>query len=59
MLRSATARRRGLALALGGGLVALNVHVLVNTISIYFALATQCTALMLALAHGDLDAPEA
>jgi len=59
VLRTATARRRGLALALGGGLVALNVHVLVNTISIYFPLAIQGAALVLALAQGDLDAPEA
>jgi O-antigen ligase len=58
-LRAAPARRRALALALGGGLVALNVHVLVNTISIYFALALQGAALMLALAQGDLDASEA
>jgi hypothetical protein len=59
VLRAAPARRRALALALGGGLVALNVHVLVNTISIYFALATQGAALVLALAQGGLDAPEA
>jgi hypothetical protein len=57
-LRTAGPRRRGLALALTGGLVALNVHVLVNTISIYFPLATQGAALVLALAQGDLDAPE-
>ena len=58
VLRTAGPRRRGLALALTGGLVALNVHVLVNTISIYFPLATQGAALVLALAQGDLDAPE-
>ena len=39
VLRGADPRRRALVFALAGGLVALNVHVLVNTISIYFALA--------------------
>ena len=57
VLRSADPRRRALVYALAGGLVALNVHVLVNTISIYFALATQGAALALALAQRDLDAP--
>jgi O-antigen ligase len=59
VLRSAGSRRRALVYALAGGLVALNVHVLVNTISIYFALATQGAALALALAQRDLDAPAA
>jgi O-antigen ligase len=58
-LRSADPRRRALVYAVAGGLVALNVHVLVNTISIYFALATQGLALTLALAQRDLDAPAA
>jgi O-antigen ligase len=57
VLRSADPRRRALVYALAGGLVALQVHVLVNTISIYFALATQGAALALALAQRDLDAP--
>lgn len=56
-LQAATPRRRALVYALAGGLVALNVHVLVNTISIYFALATQGAALALALAQRDVDAP--
>jgi O-antigen ligase len=59
VLRSADPRRRALVYALAGGLVALNIHVLVNTISIYFALATQGAALALALAQRDLDAPAA
>jgi O-antigen ligase len=59
VLRAADPRRRALVYALAGGLVALNVHVLVNTISIYFALATQGAALALALAQLDLDAPAA
>jgi O-antigen ligase len=59
VLRSADPRRRALVYAVAGGLVALNVHVLVNTISIYFALATQGAALALALAQRDLDAPAA
>jgi hypothetical protein len=59
VLRSADARRRALVCALAAGIVALNVHVLVNTISIYFALATQGAALALALAQWDLDAPAA
>ena len=45
-----------LACAVAAGLVALNVHVLVNTISIYFPLATEGLALALALAQRDLDA---
>jgi O-antigen ligase len=57
VLRSADPRRRALVYALAGGLVALQVHVLVNTISIYFAFATQGAALALALAQHDLDAP--
>jgi len=56
-LRAAPARRRALVYALAAGLVALNVHVLVNTISIYFALGTQGAALALALAQRDIDAP--
>lgn len=59
VLRSADPRRRALVFVVAGGLVALNVHVLVNTISIYFALATQGVALALALAQRDLDAPAA
>jgi hypothetical protein len=59
VLRSADPRRRALVYAVAGGLVALNVHVLVNTISIYFALSTQGVALALALAQRDLDAPAA
>ena len=59
VLRSAGVRRRALVCALAAGIVALNVHVLVNTISIYFALATQGAALALALAQWDLDAPAA
>jgi len=59
VLRGADPRRRALVYALVGGLIALNVHVLVNTISIYFALATQGAALALALAQRDLDAPAA
>jgi O-antigen ligase len=59
VLRTADPRRRALVYALAGGLVALNVHVLVNTISIYFALATQGAALALALAQRDIDAPAA
>jgi hypothetical protein len=59
VLRSADPRRRALVYALAGGLVALQVHVLLNTISIYFALATQGAALALALAQRDLDAPAA
>jgi O-antigen ligase len=59
VLRTADPRRRALVYAVAGGLVALNVHVMVNTISIYFALATQGAALALALAQRDLDAPTA
>jgi len=59
VLQGADPRRRVLVYALAGGLVALNVHVLVNTISIYFALATQGAALALALSQRDLDAPAA
>jgi O-antigen ligase len=59
VLRTAGPRRRALVYALAAGLVALNVHVLVNTISIYFALGTQGAALALALAQRDLDAPAA
>jgi O-antigen ligase len=59
VLRTADPRRRALVYALAGGLVALNIHVLVNTISIYFALATQGAALALALAQRDIDAPAA
>ncbi len=59
VLRTADPRRRALVYALAAGLVALNVHVLVNTISIYFALGTQGAALALALAQRDLDAPAA
>jgi len=59
VLRAADPRRRALVYALVAGIVALNVHVLVNTISIYFTLATQGAALALALAQWDLDAPAA
>ncbi len=58
-LQAAGARRRALVFASAAGLVALNVHVLANTISIYFALAPQGAALVLALAQRDLDAPAA
>lgn len=58
-LRTAPARRRAIALALGAGLLALDVHVLVNTISIFFPLTTQGLALTLALAQRGLDAAEA
>lgn len=58
-LRSSGVRRRAMVYAFAGGLVALQVHVLVNTISIYFAIATQGAALALALAQRDLDAPAA
>ncbi len=56
-LRTATPRQRTLVYAFAAGLVALNVHVLINTISIYFVLATQGAALALALAQWDLDEP--
>lgn len=59
VLRGAGLRRRALVYALAAGLVALNVHVLVNTIAIYFALGTQGAALALALAQRDFDAPAA
>jgi hypothetical protein len=58
-LRGAGIRRRALTIAFAGGLVALSVHVLINTISIYFVLSTQGAALLLALAQRDLDAPAA
>ena len=58
-LRTAGRPQRILALALAAGLVALNVHVLVNTISIYFPLATQGAALVLAFAQRGIDAPSA
>jgi hypothetical protein len=58
-LRGAKSRRITLACAFAAGLVALNVHVLLNTISLYFPLATQGVALMLALAQRDLDATAA
>ena len=56
-LRAADPRRRALVYAFAAGLVALNVHVLINTISIYFALALQGAPLALVLAMRDLDAP--
>jgi O-antigen ligase len=59
VLRGADPRRRALVYALAAGLVALNVHVLVNTIGIYFALGTQGAALALALAQRDFDATAA
>jgi hypothetical protein len=55
-LRGASLPQRALALAFAGGLVALSVHVLINTISIYFVLSLQGAALLLALAQRDLDA---
>jgi hypothetical protein len=58
-LATAERRRRLLVYAVLGGLVALNVHVLVNTISIYFALALQGAPLALALAERDIDAAAA
>lgn len=54
-LRTAPARRRAVALAVGAGLLALNLHVLLNTISLYFALSAQTLALILALARVDLE----
>jgi hypothetical protein len=54
-LRGASPARRTLALALSAGLVALSVHVLLNTISLYFALAAQTLALALAAAGSDLE----
>jgi hypothetical protein len=57
--RAAGPRRRALVYAAAAGLVALNVHVLANTISIYFALAPQGAALVLALAQRELDATPA
>ena len=59
VLRGAARRRVVLTCAFGAGLVALNIHVLVNTISIYFPLATEGLALTLALAQRDLDATAA
>lgn len=58
-LRGAGIGRRALTIAFAGGLVALSVHVLINTISIYFVLSTQGAALLLALAQRDLDASAA
>jgi O-antigen ligase len=55
-LRDAPERRRNLAYAFCAGLFALNVHVLVNTISLYFVFLTQGVALALALAQRGLDA---
>lgn len=52
-------QRRTLVYALAAGLVALNVHVLVNTISIYFPLGIQGVALAWALARFDVDAAAA
>ena len=59
VLRGADPRRRALVYALAGGLVALNVHVLVNTISIYFALALQGSGVGARARATDLDAPAA
>ena len=58
-LRGAGIGRRALTIAFAGGLVALSVHVLINTISIYFVLSTQGAALLLALAQRDIDATAA
>jgi len=55
-LHAAGRRRRAFVYAAAAGLAALNVHVLANTISIYFALAPQGAALALALARREPDA---
>ena len=54
-LRTATPRRRATALAVGAGVLALNVDVLINTISLYFALSAMALALAVVLARTDLD----
>lgn len=58
-LRAAGARRRTFVYAAAAGLIALDVHVLANTVSIYFALGLQGLALTLALAQRELDAAAA
>lgn len=55
-LRTATPRRRATALAVGAGVLALNIDVLINTISLYFALSAMALALVVVLARTDLDA---
>lgn len=54
-LRSAPPRRRAAALAAGAGVLALNVDVLINTISLYFALSAMTLALVIVLARTELD----
>jgi len=54
-LRGAPARRRAVALAAAAGVLALNVDVLINTISLYFALSAMTLALVVVLARTDLD----
>ncbi len=58
-LAGAARDRRVLGWALFAGIMALNIHVLVNTISIWFPLATQGLALTLALAQRGLDGSRA
>lgn len=55
VLRTAPATRRTLALAVAAGLCALNVHALLNTISLYFALSAMMLALTLVVARIDLE----
>jgi hypothetical protein len=54
-LRTAPPRRRATALAVGAGVLALNIDVLINTISLYFALSAMALALVVVLARTDLD----
>jgi hypothetical protein len=54
-LRTAAPARRAMVLALAAGIVALNVHVLLNTISIYFVLGMQGAALALVLAQPEFE----
>jgi hypothetical protein len=54
-LRGAPRRRRAAALAAGAGVLALNVDVLINTISLYFALSAMMLALVVVLARTELD----
>jgi hypothetical protein len=54
-LRGAPAHRRAAALAAGAGVLALNVDVLINTISLFFALSAMTLALVIVLARTDLE----
>jgi O-antigen ligase len=56
LIRGASVERRTLASALGAGLVAVAVHMLLNSASIAFGLITQFTALALAAACWGYDA---